>query len=399
MRFAFTLLITGWIAATATCQEATVPATVFWDGAFMASIRSSPSKHDTFRSEFKRLRKAARKAREREPISIVDKLETPPSGDKHDYLSYSRYWWPDPDSADGLPYIRKDGVVNRELVNRGDRNSLGGIVDDVVHLALANYFLEDEASGKHARRLIRVWFLEKSTRMNPNLNYAQAVPGRAAGRGVGIIDARGFIWMLDAVELMRSTGALGHEEIVGLKQWYSEFLHWLSSSPLADEEREKSNNHGSWFAALAARIALFVDQADRAKEIAIDVRDHRIKSQIDSQGRQPEELERTQAMHYSFFNLAALTIVARVGDQVGVDLWLSKLKSAADFLAPYTCGDEKSPYKQIKKLKISHVEQASLRMIAKQLQSESAAKMAATIPVSDDDEAFTVLQFPIQVAR
>ena len=33
----------------------------------------------------------------------------PPSGNKNNYASYSRYWWPDPAKADGLPYIRRDG--------------------------------------------------------------------------------------------------------------------------------------------------------------------------------------------------------------------------------------------------------------------------------------------------
>ena len=46
------------------------------------------------------------------PYTVTDKKKVAPSGDKHDYASYSRYWWPDPEKADGLPYIRKDGETN-----------------------------------------------------------------------------------------------------------------------------------------------------------------------------------------------------------------------------------------------------------------------------------------------
>ncbi|MEM7315567.1 MAG: alginate lyase family protein [Planctomycetota bacterium] len=276
----------------------------------MAQIKSTPDKDEQYRGPFKRLRKAAKQALDQKPVSVVSKKEAPPSGDKHDYMSYSRYWWPDPDSPDGLPYIRKDGKVNRPLVNRGDRNAIGELVDNVVSLSLANYLLDDKDAGARAKLCLKVWFLDESTRMNPHLKYAQAVPGKSEGRGVGIIDSRGFIWMLDAVELLHADGLLDEQEMVGLREWFSRFLDWLMTSPLAKEERGKENNHGSWFAAQASRIALFVDRQDIAREIATEVLDRRIDSQIDSEGKQAEELARTQPLHYSLFNLAALTVVA-----------------------------------------------------------------------------------------
>ena len=41
--------------------------------------------------------------------NVVDgKKLVAPSGDKHDYISVGTYWWPNPDTSDGLPYIRRD---------------------------------------------------------------------------------------------------------------------------------------------------------------------------------------------------------------------------------------------------------------------------------------------------
>ena len=46
--------------------------------------------------------------------SVTSKTRTPPSGDKHDYISMGPYWWPDPSRPGGEPYVRRDGEVNPE---------------------------------------------------------------------------------------------------------------------------------------------------------------------------------------------------------------------------------------------------------------------------------------------
>ena len=116
------------------------------------------------------------------PYSVTNKKIVPPSGDVHDYLSFSRYWWPDPEKPDGLPYIRKDGVVNRKLIANGDRVRLGDFCNGVQALALAGYILEDERYSRHAAKMVRAWFLDEATRMNPNLNFGQVFPGAHRAR-------------------------------------------------------------------------------------------------------------------------------------------------------------------------------------------------------------------------
>ena len=64
------------------------------------------------------------------------KEKTPSSGDKHDYMSQARYFWPDPAKPDGLPYINRDGISNPEL-NKLDRNRLGTTANRITTLALA----------------------------------------------------------------------------------------------------------------------------------------------------------------------------------------------------------------------------------------------------------------------
>src|SRR5215471_19027754 len=69
----------------------------------------------TFDAALARLESDARKALKQEPVSVVTKAVTPPSGDKHDYMSQAPYFWPDPSKPNGLPYLRRDGERNPEI--------------------------------------------------------------------------------------------------------------------------------------------------------------------------------------------------------------------------------------------------------------------------------------------
>ncbi len=72
----------------------------------------------------------------RAPIAtVVDKLQASPSGDAHDYVSFARYYWPDPAKPNGLPYVSHDGKHNREQVARGDYARLGDFCSLVPTLA------------------------------------------------------------------------------------------------------------------------------------------------------------------------------------------------------------------------------------------------------------------------
>src|SRR5437868_6138387 len=63
----------------------------------------------------KSLRGAADKVVVGPLYSVVNKEFLPPSGDKHDYMSMGTYWWPNPNTTNGLPYVRRDGQANPEI--------------------------------------------------------------------------------------------------------------------------------------------------------------------------------------------------------------------------------------------------------------------------------------------
>lgn len=287
------------------------------------------------------------------PYSVVKKDAVPASGDKHDYLSLAPYWWPNPDSADGLPYIRRDGERNPEIYKIRNRLDLGDMSDAVDTLAVAYYVTGDDAFASGATKLLRTWFLDPNTRMNPNLNYGQAIRGINEGRGEGLIETRSFVRIVDAIGLLSGSAAWTTDDQRGLEDWFSQFVKWMQESENGREEAAAKNNHGTYYDVQLASYALFLRNNELAHEVLQSAGEKRIAVQVLPDGRQPLELVRTKAWSYSVGNLAGLMTLARLGENVDVDLWNFKagdggsIRAALDYLVPYGIGEQKWPHKQI----------------------------------------------------
>jgi hypothetical protein len=298
------------------------------------------------------LRTKADTALEVGPFTIVHKPKAPPSGDKHDYVSMAPYFWPDPDKADGLPYVRRDGRVNPER-DKYDRPLLGALSEAVGTLGPAYYLTGDERYAAHAARLLRVWFLDADTRVNPNLNYAQFIPGLTDGRGIGLIDTVQLLRVVDAVGLLHGSRHWARADQAGMEAWFKDYLHWMRTSRNGKDEAAALNNHGTWYDVQVATYGLFVGEREPVRALLEESKAKRIARQIEPDGRQPLELKRTKSFGYSAFNLRGLFALATLGNRVGVDLWRYEtadgrgIRKALDWLAPYATGEKKWEHEQI----------------------------------------------------
>jgi len=328
------------------------PAVLLMDGANLARVKQSVKTDKELSTQLSLLLKEADELLTMKPVSVMEKAFLPVSGNKHDYMSQAPYFWYDSSKPNGRPYVRRDGVRNPEIYKITDRSNLGKLDHATRILSMAWYFTDDEKYAAKAGSLLRTWFLDDTTSMNPHLNYGQAIPGINDGRGIGIIETVSLTGIADAAGLLSTSKSWTTADQRGLKQWYNDYLAWMLTSKNGLEEHAAKNNHGTWFYVQAVDFALFCGNIEKARMLAEESK-KRLDSQLTADGAQPLELERTAALGYSTFNLQAWFRLATLAAHVQVDLWsftTSKgagLRRALDWLSPYALGDKSWPYQQI----------------------------------------------------
>ncbi len=288
-------------------------------------------------------------------FSVMQKKQVPPSGDKHDYLSFGPYWWPDSTKANGLPYIRKDGKVNPDYNgDNADVPARGKFISNVETLAWAYYFSGEKKYAEKAVELLKVWFINPETRMNPSLNYAQGIPGICEGRGIGIIDWSGICMLISPVQILDSHGFLPPQIKQPLLFWFKEYLDWLQNSKYGKEiDEHAENNHATWFDVQVSGIALLLGENTIAQARLEKVKLKRIATQIEPDGSQPHELARTKSLSYTAMNLSGFIMLAILAGKVNVDLWNFEtpdgrsIQKALYFLEPFALKEKEWPYMQI----------------------------------------------------
>jgi len=285
-------------------------------------------------------------------INVIARKMRAPSGNPHDYASIGSYWWPNPDTADGLPYVRRDGEIT-PLAKDDMTHRL--MARKVLELTLAAFYLDDEKYARGAVKAIYDWHLNPETYMTPHAEYAQSIPGICTGRGIGIIDFAYSYQIFDSVAILEWLGFIDGDTVAGLKKWYTDFTDWMLTSENGLTEDTEPNNHGTFFDVQILAMAIFTGREALIKKICTTAYERRFAGQIEPDGKMPLELARTMAMHYSFCNIRGLSLIANMAVSQGYDefikpdkkLGVCLLKSAIDYICPFVLKPESFPYKEM----------------------------------------------------
>ncbi len=352
------ILLTMVIASTVPAQ---LPKVLIMDAKRLADIKKKWQEKDVAILRLTdSLLKQANGYLKMKPVSVMDKQFTPVSGNKHDYMSQAPYFWYDSTKPNGLPYMRKDGVRNPEIYKITDRTYLGNLENATRALSLAWFITGDEKYASKSAELLKTWFLDENTRMNPHLEYGQAIPGINTGRGIGLIETVALTNIADAAILLQGARSWTEADHSSLQKWYAQFLNWMLTSKNGRDEHAAKNNHGTWYYAQVIDFSLFTGDKDKAKQLAEESK-KRLDSQLTKEGKQPLELERTNGLGYSTMNLRGWFTVATLAEKTGVDLWnyptskSADLRTAFDWLLPYALGEKKWEYQQISKYNKSEI--------------------------------------------
>jgi hypothetical protein len=354
-KYAVSILIAFLCACTGVvCLQAqSLPPVFSLDYEALKQVREAVQNKDPrFTPAFETLQKNANNALQTQPISVTHKKGKAPSGDPHDYISIGIYWWPNPNTKNGLPYIQKDGMVNPEAEDetfdwqRGNR-----MTDAVFNLAFAYFLTGHEPYAEHAAKLLRVFFLDAETRMNPHLNYGQSIPGINQGRGIGTIETANWIRLIDAIGMLQESPAWTQQDQQAMVQWFKEYLDWLLNSKIGKEASIAANNIGTWYDAQVLCYALFTGQIDlvrQYKEKALN----RLLPQIAKDGSLPHEVKRTQSWGYTMYWLEAAVNVAQLARHVDPKFPYREdkgrsIRKAMDFAFSYMERPNEWPYKNI----------------------------------------------------
>jgi hypothetical protein len=281
-----------------------------------------------------------------EPLTITKFHAVLSTGGPHDYYSNGDYWWPNPNTTNGLPYIQRDGQTDPANFNH-DRDCLRQMDNAVAALGAAYKITGDDRYAAKAVQMLRVFFLDPATMMNPNLQYAQAIPGVSTGRGTGIIDTLHLIEVPRAIEVMEKSPAFSPEVLAGLKKWFSDYVTWMTTSKNGNDEANAANNHA---VAFWLQVAVFAQFTDDQKDLDAS-RDHFknifVPKQMAPDGSFPRELARTKPYGYSTFQLGNMVALCQVLSTPQDNLWQFQLpdgrgiQKAVEFLYPYLADKNK----------------------------------------------------------
>jgi hypothetical protein len=224
--------------------------------------------------------------------------------------------------------------------------------NSISTLSLAYYFTGNKQYSKKAVSILRTWFLNPKTRMNPNLNYSQIAPGHFEdkGRQPGLIDTYSFISMIDAISLLDNSGKISKKDYKQLQEWFAQLSQWMITAENGIKESNATNNHSIAYDAQVAFFSKFAGMDSLTLKIINDFPTRRLAVQINPDGSQPRELTRTIAFHYTVYNIVHMMDMCDLASRLGADLYDScdgAIDKTFQWVIPFLGKPETFPYKQI----------------------------------------------------
>lgn len=286
---------------------------------------------------------------QQKPVTVTANIAERSAGGKHDFYSEGDYWWPNPKHPDS-PYIQKDGMTNPNNFT-SHRLAMIRLSEIVGSLATAFILTGKQEYADKALQHCKAWFVDSATRMNPHLLYAQAIKGRFTGRGIGIVDAIHLMEVVKGLEQIERKQPLSNKILLAdIRNWFKNFVNWLTTHQYGKDEMNASNNHGTCWVMQVAVFAKFTGDESLLEFCRKRYKTVLLPNQMAGDGSFPLELKRTKPYGYSIFNLDAMTVICQVLSKSGDDLWNyttadgRSIRKGIEYLYPFVSDKNKWPF-------------------------------------------------------
>lgn len=323
---------------------------VFFILFFVGSVKAQKVYDSSiFEKERERIIKRAKDYKKQKPITVTATVCERSAGGQHDFYSEGDYWWQDPENLDG-PYIRKDGLTNPNNFT-AHREAMIRLSQISGALASAYLITNNKNFAVELAPHLKAWFIDEATMMNPNLLYGQAIMGRVTGRGIGIIDTIHLMEVAKAVMVIENSGALSNKEIATIKDWFVQYLNWITTHSYGIAERDNGNNHSVCWAMQVSVFAELIDNNEVMEYCRNMYKNVLLPDQMSKEGGFPLELERSKPYGYSLFTLDAMSTICQVLSTAEDNLFQftidkKNLALGISFLYPYMEDKSNWPYKK-----------------------------------------------------
>jgi len=295
-----------------------------------------------------RILRLADKALKMTPPAITDHIATNSAGGPHDFFSQADYAWPNPTNANGRPFIGRDGESNPDVFSF-HRMAMRDMKDAVAALAAAYVLTGDDKYPRKAGQFIKVFFLDPQTRMNPHLQYAQAVLGASTGNNYGVIDTLHLAELPVAVHFLEKSPKFPASVDKGLKQWFTDYTHWITTSTNGVAEMNNKNNHSMSCYVQLASFARFTGDTSLLESCRTRFKEVLLPRQMTNDGSFPLELKRTKPYGYSIFQAENVAMLCVLLSTTNEDFWKFTLPDGRspmkimDFIYPYLADKNQWP--------------------------------------------------------
>src|SRR5262249_13947797 len=161
------------------------------------------------------------------------------------------------------------------------------------------------------------------------------------GRGTGIIDTVHLIEVARSAKILARAGLLGEADLAGTKQWFADYVKWLTTSANGLEEMKAGNNHGTCWVMQVAAFADFLEDQSQLANCRRRFKEVLLPDQMAADGSFPQELRRTKPYGYSLFNADAMATICQILSAPQDNLWNfstsdgRSMHSAVAYLFPY----------------------------------------------------------------